>query len=211
MIYCFVRLILIAITILCYVLFRKKKQQKVFQWKALLIGVPIFAVLFLIPFENLFITFPTKESAIFYSAASAYGEVLEGEESAFTVGAGINYDGSLYLQPMAALKTEKGYKILPNQYVYLVGTIYTKQCPFSVYRVLGTDDYYFTTPGGELEFEISDEYGGNSIVSAPDIGSFITTYIYHVNYQGSIKDYEFYVDGERAKFRSVFSFFDFNF
>lgn len=161
----------------------------------------LITILSLIPFENLFITFDSPESAYdYYSIGESNVElVVEGDNCEFVVNR--ENDSNTYL---IIPKSNNGWKIGTGLNTKRITQIISDGIVIYVYRYKDTNDYFVTildTAGGEAS--ISDEYG-TKFLSSPKVNNSLekvfVTYYAHIPY--SELGYSITVNGEKIVLKS---------
>lgn len=123
------------------------------------ISVALITALALVPFENLFITFSSPESAYdYYSLGKSNIElVVEGNNCDFAIDRNNNSDTHLIIP-----KTTDGWKIGIGLHTKRIVQKFSNGISIYVYQYKNTNDYFITilnTSGGEST--VSDEYNTN--------------------------------------------------
>lgn len=130
---------------------RKSKaiQKKKIYYILAALTMVLYVVVYLFPFENAFVTFPSAESAYKYSNRGTIDLVVDGNESTLVVNQ--KDETSVYtILP----KSDKGWKIgfgmnSKSRVQKVYGSVFIE-----IYRYKDSDDYYvkiFDTDGGETE------------------------------------------------------------
>lgn len=145
----------IVIFSVCYIFIRKSNIVNKRKWVILSIFMSLFlAVLSCIgPIENIFITFPTVESAYnyYYSKEGNIKLIIEGKESDLVVGQKDNDNTKL----LAVIpKANDGWKIGTGRDIKRVTSTISYDVLTDVYQYKNSDDYYIiidSVKGSELK------------------------------------------------------------
>lgn len=153
--------------------------------------------LYFIPIENYVYTFSSQENAISYVARGTPKLVLEGEESVVAICQTHSGD----VPSFSIRKTDSGYKVYPGDGLYIAGYFTVESATIPVYRALNTNDYYLLGFFDESAV-FSDLYDSELETFDIVIGSTtVTTYGgAKINYQGSIENYIFYLNGVPSEY-----------
>lgn len=144
----FIRILLIIILFLFLFFINKKTSKHKLRFIYVIVSFILIMVLAFLPFENLFITFESPESAYHYVN---YGDadvelVVEGQISDFIVGEK-NHSNTYLIVP----KTDKGWKVGTGSNVNEIYRTTTNGIIIHLYQYKNTEDYYITilnTNGG---------------------------------------------------------------
>lgn len=145
----------------------KSKIHKKKLWISLAVAVSfiIASASYLVPIENLFLTFDTPEDAYFYTHPNEeVNDVIEGENSSMLVCE--NTYGFIS-------NTENGYKILSAIQAKSIVKTAGKNGFVQVYHVNGTNDFYLwgSAATDTLNVKVEDTNGSNIRVSYKKHGS----------------------------------------
>ena len=117
------------------------------------------SLLYLIPFENAFITFSTPEKAFHYTNSWDIDNIVSGTETSFVI-ASKNNVNTYKIVP----KTQKGWKISSALATKDMFQYFYNGISIHIYRYKNSSDYYialFDTDGGQIN--ITDNRGSNFI------------------------------------------------
>lgn len=117
------------------------------------------SLLYLIPFENAFITFSTPEKAFHYTNSWDIDNIVSGTETSFVI-ASKNNVNTYKIVP----KTQKGWKISSALATKDMFQYFCNGISIHIYRYKNSSDYYialFDTDGGQIN--ITDNRGSNFI------------------------------------------------
>lgn len=117
------------------------------------------SLLYLIPFENAFITFSTPEKAFHYTNSWDIDTIVSGTETSFVI-ASKNNVNTYKIVP----KTQKGWKISSALATKDMFQYFYNGISIHIYRYKNSSDYYialFDTDGGQIN--ITDNRGSNFI------------------------------------------------
>ena len=124
-----------------YIIIKKARQEHKRKWVMLLIFIAVFLPLLsaFYPIENAFITFPTVESAYYYSNEGKVKHIIQGNESDLVIGQKDNDTANIFaVMP----KTNDGWKISPFGSLKSVTSIISHEVLIHVYQYKNSDDYY---------------------------------------------------------------------
>ena len=182
--YIITRLIIGCIFLICSIAIIKNSKivrKRILYVVFTSISVALITVLALLPFENLFITFNSPESAYeYYNVGESNIElVVEGNECDFVIDRKNHSDTHLIIP-----KTADGWKIGIGLNTKRIVQKLSKGITIYVYQYKNTNDYFINilnTSGGEST--VSDEYNTNfySLEKYDDVlGKTFVTYYAHI-------------------------------
>lgn len=154
------------------------------------------SLLYLIPFENAFITFSTPEKAFHYTNSWDIDNIVSGKETSFVI-ASKNNVNTYKIIP----KTQKGWKIssalaTKDMFQYSCNGI-----SIHIYRYKNSSDYYialFDTDGGQIN--ITDNRGSNFISVIQNQSADIEPiYHYYACINNMDSEYVITINGEDIK------------
>jgi len=135
-----------------------KKKSVIIASLALCIFLGSISALF--PVENLFINFESPESVLHYYQNGEAKDTIYGRNSCMIIYSERGNLGGYFIVP----KSAKGYKIPSLFSVRRVAHRFDQEGNFSVYNVLGTNDYYIIGSILSKEKEISITDSNNNAV-----------------------------------------------
>lgn len=150
---CFFMIVILSVF---YIVIKKARKENKRKWVMLLIFIAVFLPLLsaFYPIENAFITFPTVESAYYYSKEGYIKHIIQGNESDLVIGQKEN-DTTNILAVMP--KTNDGWKISSFGSLKRVTSTISHDVSIHVYQYKNSDDYYIVVYGlKEAELEVID-------------------------------------------------------
>ena len=137
--YYITRVIPIAILFLTFLfLFQRRKITSKKRLLPIFLGVLLVVVLWITPFENLFITFKSPESIFNYAGD---GEIITVVDSPNSV-AILTKKGQSNYSTFFCTKNEKGFQLTTFNQAKKISTAKYESITVSIYSIMGTDDYY---------------------------------------------------------------------
>lgn len=146
--------LIIGFIVLIFLSKFKKVQRKSALLISFLVAILVSTLMFFIPFENAFITFPTAEKSFnyFHGRSMNVQLVLDGEKSSFVV-AGDNGEYTIQLVP----KTNDGWKVAKGIDSKRILHKVIEGYSVTIYKYKDSQDYFvnvLNTNGGDVD--ISD-------------------------------------------------------
>lgn len=148
--------------------------------------------LFFIPFENVFITFHSVESAYEYTGNSTISLVVKGKNCDLVVGNKNDIEEYLIIP-----KNKRGWEIGLGSYTKLIYQQIIDNIAIDIYQYKDTNEYFITilnTEGGSCE--ISDDHSSDFLSLEKNNSYLNNTFItYYANIFNPNKDYKITVNG----------------
>ncbi|MBR5451652.1 MAG: hypothetical protein IKV36_01515 [Clostridia bacterium] len=180
----------IAAALIMKIKFRQKDKKMYLV--ALLCSVIVGYALFFVAVEDPFLTFPTRQDALFYVTNTTATRIIEGKSSDWVISKNDDKNTMLMVP-----KTEKGYKVSLGSYVVRAEQYADDNVFFNIYRFKNSNDYYMMlTDLNNGYTEITDSC--NSVfqyeeVTDKDLGTYCVYYCY---VDGFDKNYTVTVGGK---------------
>lgn len=201
MIYSSIRIVLSGIVFLLCLLCLKKHgdtDKRVFILKAVLIAFIFQFLVSLVPFENIFVTFSSAESAFRYANTEQVEFVVEGIKTDLVVARKEENAALLVAVP----KTDKGWKLGIGSGLKLTEQKRQNGITVGIYRYKNSNEYYISiedildTDGDPLQ--ISDNRNTNFSYFTNEVATLNTTfYTYYACVQNINDKYELTVNGTK--------------
>lgn len=129
-----------ALLIICALIIRKKRvfvnKRRWFVFSVITVLL-LSTVLCFIPFENLFITFPTLEASYRYSNPNHIDLIVDGNESAFVAGSRNDIDNYVIVP-----KSDDGWKVGVGMDTKMILKKLTDDTVIYLYQYKASDEYY---------------------------------------------------------------------
>lgn len=139
--------------IICFILIKRSEIIKKNRWYVISFVVVSFMsiILYLTPFENLFMSFSSPEKAFNYMNSYEIKHIVSGSETDFVI-AGKNGADTYRILP----KTEKGWKLSTSSDTDLIFEKTEYKAVIRVYQYKDTNDYYITIYDFDGIYNVSD-------------------------------------------------------
>lgn len=198
MLFITIRLLLGSIAFFAILLPTRKSYIPQKRWMPLIAftaAVTVITVTSLVPFENIFVTFSSPESAYKYTHTGDVQLVVDGEETALVIG----QKGDVYEYLIVPKAHSGGWKIGMGVDTQIVDQTLSNGVIIYVYKHRNTDDYYV---------RVVDSNGGYSDITDICNSEFVylekpnttlgkTFYIYYAYLKDFSQDYELTVNGQQ--------------
>lgn len=129
-----------ALLMVCSLIIHKKRvfvNKRRWFVLSVIIVLLLSTVLCFVPFENLFITFPTVEASYRYSNPNHIDLIVDGNESAFVAGSRNNID-NYFIVP----KSDDGWKVGVGKDTKMILRKMTDDTVIYLYQYKDSDEYY---------------------------------------------------------------------